>query len=100
MLVELSAVARGSLGFAGAVSSILTTEADAFMSALHHRQPVTIPQDDWAEWLDAKVGDAQAVQLAMQFPNEGERQTWPVSKQVNSVRHDDPSLIEPTNDNA
>jgi putative SOS response-associated peptidase YedK len=79
-----------------ATFSILTTEADPFMSALHHRQPVAIPPEDWAAWLDPQVGSEHAVQLALQLPEEGEWQAWPVTKQVNSVRNDDPSLIEPT----
>jgi putative SOS response-associated peptidase YedK len=69
-------------------------------SALHHRQPVTIPPEEWSAWLDPQVGADQAVQLALQLPEVREWQAWPVSTPVNSVRNDDPSLIEPSFDPA
>lgn len=75
--------------------SILTTEADHFMGALHHRMPVTIAEVDWSGWLDPQVGEAAAMGLALQRPEDCEWQAWPVRRQVNNVRNDGPELVKP-----
>jgi len=72
--------------------AIVTTEANALLMPVHDRMPVIVAPEHYARWLDpanAEVGD-----LIAPFPSEA-MAYYPVSTRVNSVRHDDASLIEP-----
>ena len=71
--------------------TILTTDANALLRTVHERMPVIVPPAEYARWLDpAREGPQELV-----APYPGEQMTWwPVSSRVNSVRHDDASLIE------
>jgi putative SOS response-associated peptidase YedK len=72
--------------------TILTTGANALLSRVHDRMPVIVDPAHYAVWLDPACPDPAA--LIRPYP--AERMTlWPVSTRVNSVRNDDPSLIEP-----
>ena len=72
--------------------AIVTTTANAEMSALHERMPVILERDAWAQWLDG-AGDAAAV--LMRPAPDGTLRSWPVSRRVNSVRNDGPDLVSP-----
>jgi len=72
--------------------TILTTQANALLRAVHDRMPVIVPPEHYARWLDAAeedVGDLLAPAA------DGVLSARPVSKRVNSVQNDDASLIEP-----
>ena len=71
--------------------TIVTTAANALIAPLHDRMPLILAREHYARWLDPAtpdVGDLIAPHpaAAMAF--------YPVSPRVNSVRHDDPSLLE------
>jgi putative SOS response-associated peptidase YedK len=71
--------------------TIVTTEANGLLKAVHDRMPMIVPPEHYARWLDpanADVADliAPYSSAAMAY--------YPVSARVNSVRHDDSSLIE------
>ena len=70
--------------------TILTTDANDLLRAVHDRMPVIVPADQYARWLDPAQDGPQA--LVAPYPSEA-MAWWPVSSRVNSVRHDDPSLI-------
>lgn len=71
--------------------TILTTQANALIARLHDRMPVIVAPEDYARWLDPD--DANPADVIKPF--DGRRMTyWAVSARVNSVRHDDASLIE------
>jgi len=72
--------------------TILTTEANALLARVHDRMPVIIDPADYAAWLDPAHADP--VDLIAPCPAQ-RMAMWPVSTRVNSVRNDDPSLIEP-----
>lgn len=72
--------------------TIVTTDANAALTPIHHRMPVILDPKDYAAWLDPGNEDAQA--LLKPAPEDWIRAT-PISTRVNAVRNDDPSLIEP-----
>ena len=70
--------------------TILTTDANDLLRAVHDRMPVIVPADQYARWLDPAQDGPQA--LVAPYPSDA-MTWWPVSSRVNSVRHDDASLI-------
>jgi putative SOS response-associated peptidase YedK len=95
---------RGPLAFAGLYEvwrdpateellrtcAVVTTAASESLRYLHERMPVVLPPDAWDEWLDPALDDP----LALLQPREG-FDAYPVGLAVNSVRNNDPSLVEP-----
>ena len=72
--------------------TIVTTTANAEMSALHQRMPVILERDAWAPWLE-DAPDAAAT--LMRPAPDGTLRAWTVSRRVNSVRNDGPELLSP-----
>jgi putative SOS response-associated peptidase YedK len=71
---------------------IITTEANAQMSALHSRMPVILEQADWPLWL----GEADSgAEMLLRPAAGGVLRIWPVDKRVGNVRNDGPDLLEP-----
>jgi putative SOS response-associated peptidase YedK len=83
--------------------TIVTTSANSMMAPIHDRMPVVIPEEHWDRWLDSSLTDAEALaelkNLLVPTP-DGDLELYPVSQRVNSVRNDDPSLIERIPDSA
>jgi putative SOS response-associated peptidase YedK len=77
--------------------TILTTEANAFMQQYHHRMPVIIHPQDYALWLSPNEEPLPVLQGLMKAYDENGLEAYPVSKAVNRVSNDTPSLIEPFN---
>jgi putative SOS response-associated peptidase YedK len=71
--------------------TVLTTDANALLRAVHDRMPVIVPPEQYERWLDPAQDGPQA--LVAPYPAEA-MTWWPVSSRVNSVRHDDATLIE------
>ena len=79
-------------GVAHRTCAIVTTAANDRMSAIHHRQPVTLHAKDWALWLgEAGHGAATLMQAAPEEAMDFHR----VDRRVNSNRASGPELIEP-----
>ncbi len=75
--------------------SIVTGEPNALLAPIHDRMPVILPRDAWPQWLGEVPADAAAL-AALLRPYPAERmRVYPVAPRVNSVKNDDPSLIEP-----
>jgi len=73
--------------------TILTTEANAPMQAVHDRMPVILTEEHAAEWLsDAPFGAVEG--LLLPAP-DNDIVMHPVSPRVNSPRNNDPELVEP-----
>lgn len=73
-----------------ATYSVITTAPNDFMRRFHDRMPVVLEETDYHEWLTAD--DPRGVLKACH--NEA-LTNYPVSRRINSVKNDDPSLIEP-----
>lgn len=69
-------------------TTLITTEANDFMAALHHRMPVILQADTANAWLSG-CSDffEQAAALAPAL------QAWPVDRRVNNARNDGAELI-------
>jgi putative SOS response-associated peptidase YedK len=72
--------------------TILTTEANRAMSAIHDRMPVILADADYDAWLHGPPEDAQA--LLRPSPDE-EIRTRTVSRALNNPRNDSPELLAP-----
>jgi putative SOS response-associated peptidase YedK len=71
--------------------AIVTTDANALLMPIHDRMPVIVAPEHYARWLDP--ANAEVADLIAPYPSEA-MAYHPVSTRVNSVRHDDASLIE------
>lgn len=78
--------------------TIITTEANDAMSALHDRMPVILEDDDLEAWLDRDLTDFQPLEHLLRPSPDEAIQIHPVSKDVNNARHNGPDLIESIED--
>ena len=74
--------------------TILTTEANAELQAIHPRMPVMLSPDSFDAWLDPDADAETAKGLLAPYP-EGALTAYPISRRVNAVKNDDPSILEP-----
>lgn len=72
--------------------SILTTEANPLVSAVHDRMPVIVPPDAYDVWLDTRTPVADLRALLRPYPAEGMK-VVPVGAAVNSPRNDGPECL-------
>lgn len=71
--------------------TIVTTRANALLAPLHDRMPAIVAPARYGAWLDVANTDV----AAFFEPYPAEAMTYyPVSTRVNSVRHDDATLLE------
>ncbi len=71
--------------------TIVTTQANALLAVMHDRMPAIVAPEQYDRWLDTASGEV--ADLFVPFPAEA-MTYYPVSTRVNSVRHDDATLIE------
>lgn len=74
--------------------TLITTSANALVSPIHDRMPVLLERDAIGGWLgEAAVNDTDLHRWMRPAPDE--RLVFlPASRRVNSVRDDDPALLE------
>ena len=72
--------------------TILTTAANAEMRVVHDRMPVILERLDWPVWLGEEEGNLERL---MRTAPAGTLRLWPVSRDVNSPRHDRADLVNP-----
>lgn len=75
--------------------TIMTTAANATMSALHPRMPVILEPADWPAWLGEADGDARGL---LRPAADDVLRFWPVSRAVNNVRNDSAELLDAIDD--
>ena len=77
--------------------TIITQEAVGDLCDVHHRRPVQIPAESWAEWLDPESSRAPDVmEAAIQAVDASENLAWQaVSTAVNRPTQDGEHLIAP-----
>ena len=72
--------------------TIVTTDANERIAPIHHRMPVIVDPADYEVWL---TGDpSEAANVIRAFP-ACDMAFYRVSTQVNNVRNDDESCVEP-----
>ena len=82
-------------------ASIITTQAEDEIGRIHDRTPMTIAPGDWTDWLDPAISEKELLHAVMRpATSSGSRglTSYKVSTEVNSVRNNGPSLIEPLGD--
>lgn len=72
--------------------SVLTTQANASMAAIHHRMPVILDVEAANEWL--LNDDVNALNTLMQKPEDNQLKLRQVSSFVNNARNEGPECIE------
>jgi putative SOS response-associated peptidase YedK len=77
--------------------TVLTTRANNLVSRVHSRMPVVLSADHVDDWLT--VAPAEAAAFIVPASDDALVAT-PVSKRVNSVRHDDPACLAPPGEGA
>ena len=79
--------------------TIITTRANQFMRSIHHRMPVIFTPQQEEIWLDPSVQNpALLLPLLEPYPQR-DLAAHPVSRQVNVPAFDEPSCIEPLEEN-
>ena len=75
--------------------TIITCPPNTLLKEIHHRMPVILPQNAYAEWLAPDQRSADVLQpLLIPYPDE-EMEAYPVSRFVNRPMNDSPECIAP-----
>jgi putative SOS response-associated peptidase YedK len=74
--------------------TVLTTEPNALVAAVHDRMPVILTEAAEDAWLDPGAKTAELKPLLVPYDASGMR-AQDASTRVNAVRNDDPSLLTP-----
>lgn len=75
--------------------TIVTTDAPADLTAIHHRVPVILEADALQAWLDTPEEEADGLRDLLSALPEGTLVADPVTTTVNKVSHDGPECLEP-----
>jgi len=75
--------------------TLLTTAANALLSAVHDRMPVLLRRQDYGRWLDPDIRDAREIQSLLVPAPEQSLTSHAVSAAVGDARRDDARNIEP-----
>lgn len=71
-------------------ATLITTAANEFMTAVHHRMPVILEPESADRWL---AGGGDAIGFALEHVPA--LRAWPVDRRVNNARNEGAELIEP-----
>jgi putative SOS response-associated peptidase YedK len=82
---------RGADGTVLRTFTIVTTQANDTLRALHERMPVILEEAAWPVWLGETEGEA----AALLRPSAAELCVWRVGTAVNNVRNDRAELLAP-----
>ena len=74
--------------------TILTTQPNELMAAIHNRMPVILEPEDFDMWLDPGDNPQQALHLLRPYP-VAKMEAYPVNTIVNSPKNDVPECITP-----
>jgi len=75
--------------------TVITTEATDAVGHIHDRMPMVIGRDAWDAWLDPELTDPEAAARLLAVTEPEALEVYAVSTAVNSVKNNDPSLVEP-----
>ena len=74
--------------------SIITTEANEFMSQIHDRMPVILPQEDESKWLNPAVHDSSELSRLLKPFDKELMEVYEVSAALNSPKNNFADLIK------
>lgn len=95
-LLALAGLHESWIGPGGEVvdsCTILTTDANADVSDVHHRMPVLVPPAQFSAWLDPATPRA-ALEALCAPALAGSLRSRPVDRFVNDARRDDPRCLD------
>lgn len=75
--------------------TIITTEASKAIRDIHHRMPLILKPDAYANWLNPAYQDVKELSRMLEAQRLTRLVGFPVSKQVNSKRINDASCVAP-----
>ena len=75
--------------------TIITCPPNAFLEEIHHRMPVILPQDAYAEWLAPTQQSTDTLQPLLVPYGDEEMEAYPVSRFVNRPTNDSSECIAP-----
>ncbi|MDW3179324.1 MAG: SOS response-associated peptidase [Acidimicrobiia bacterium] len=75
--------------------TIITTTPNATMEPIHDRMPVLLAPKNWDQWLDPAYEETDELTKLLVPAPDGLLGAYPVSDQVNNVRNNEPSLLDP-----
>lgn len=75
--------------------TLLTTEANQFMSPIHNRMPVILQPKDYALWLDPEIEKLDLLKSLLQPYSEEGMTCYAVDRKVNSPKNDSSECITP-----
>jgi putative SOS response-associated peptidase YedK len=75
--------------------TIITTEANDFMTPVHDRMPVIVRPEHEAKWLDPEIKDIEKLRDVLEPLGNDALDMYRVSTEVNSPKFDKPELVEP-----
>lgn len=73
--------------------TIITGEANAKLSAMHHRMPMILPREAWAAWLGEEPAEEAALLALLRPCPDAAVLAWPVTSRVNKVAENDAGLL-------
>ncbi len=79
--------------------AIITTEATEPVNKIHNRMPVVLDKKVYGSWLNPDENNPKILREIIQEGRILGLNGYPVSKRVNSVSNNDPSCIEPADNN-
>ena len=75
--------------------TLLTTDASAEVSPVHHRMPVIVPPQAYSQWLDPNLTDPEAVLPLLNSDIYQSLSSYPVSAVVNNPTKDSAECVQP-----
>lgn len=75
--------------------TIITTQANKKIAALHDRMPVILQREDWGHWLSPQETQVEALQELLVPARDEDLEFFAVSTEVNSARNQGAQLITP-----
>jgi len=86
---------KGEANFPYNSCAIITTVASESVKDIHHRMPAILHPETYETWLDPEIQDTSQLNQILTNGIVTDLVSYPVSKQVNTVRYNDPSNIRP-----
>ena len=75
--------------------TVITTEAEDELGRIHDRMPMLVERGQYTRWLDPTVTPGARLSELLVPAAPGRLEAFPVSREVNDVNHNGPSLVEP-----
>ncbi|MET0695453.1 MAG: SOS response-associated peptidase [Propionibacteriaceae bacterium] len=74
---------------------VITTQATDAVGHIHDRMPMVVGRDAWDAWLDPALTDPEAALKLLGVTEPDALEVYAVSTAVNSVKNNQPSLLDP-----